>query len=78
MTLAELLGKRYVDARAALRRTARVCAYHDVALIRVSPEEASDDGEDDDDDRDAFDEDDDLDDISSFDSVFDSELLKAL
>ncbi|KAH8081652.1 hypothetical protein JL720_8774 [Aureococcus anophagefferens] len=70
----EWIRSRAGDARAALRRAARVCAYHDVALIRISPEEPEPGQPDEDDDDDEGD----FDDMSSFDSVFDSELLQAL
>ncbi|KAH8056911.1 hypothetical protein JL722_7131 [Aureococcus anophagefferens] len=70
----EWIRSRSGDARAALRRAARVCAYHDVALIRISPEEPEPGQPDEDDDDDEGD----FDDMSSFDSVFDSELLEAL
>ena len=70
----EWIRSRAGDARAALRRAARVCAYHDVALIRISPEEPEPGQPDEDDDDDEGD----FDDMSSFDSVFDSELLEAL
>ena len=71
----EWIRSRAGDARAALRRAARVCAYHDVALIRISPEEPEPGQPDEDDDDD---DEGDFDDMSSFDSVFDSELLEAL
>ena len=49
MSLGDFARHRYVDARAALRRAARVCAYHDVALVRATLErgdEAEEDEED--------------------------------